>query len=252
MKLIRVGVDLAKNVFQVHGVDRNEKPVWRRRLTRNNWLDGGARAAVGARLSDRHGSVQRGAPLGAQAAGARLHGQVDRAAVREAVREEQQERRERCRGDLRGDEPAQDALRCVKTVEQQDYRPFTAFERPDRAAHGQRQSDPRAGLRVRAGGPARAHAAAPSDTAVAGGCAQRLECALPAAAQACRATFRSSMSGWPNSIARLRSLRKASQRPAATAASRVGPMSPARWWPLVGDGGSLQRPADGSGAGAHT
>lgn len=28
MKLIRVGVDLAKNVFQVHGVDRNEKAVW--------------------------------------------------------------------------------------------------------------------------------------------------------------------------------------------------------------------------------
>jgi len=38
MKLMRVGVDLAKNVFQVHGVDRNEKPVWRRRLTRSNWL----------------------------------------------------------------------------------------------------------------------------------------------------------------------------------------------------------------------
>jgi transposase len=38
MKLIRVGVDLAKNVFQVHGVDRNEKPVWRRRLTRDHWL----------------------------------------------------------------------------------------------------------------------------------------------------------------------------------------------------------------------
>ena len=38
MKLIRVGVDLAKNVFQVHGVDRNEKAVWRRRLTRENWL----------------------------------------------------------------------------------------------------------------------------------------------------------------------------------------------------------------------
>ena len=28
MKLMRVGVDLAKNVFQVHGVDRQEKPVW--------------------------------------------------------------------------------------------------------------------------------------------------------------------------------------------------------------------------------
>ncbi len=38
MKLMRVGVDLAKNVFQVHGVDRNEQPVWRRRLSRKNWL----------------------------------------------------------------------------------------------------------------------------------------------------------------------------------------------------------------------
>jgi len=38
MKLIRVGVDLAKTVFQVHGVDRSERPVWRRRLTRGNWL----------------------------------------------------------------------------------------------------------------------------------------------------------------------------------------------------------------------
>ena len=34
MKLIRVGVDLAKNVFQVHGVDRKEKALWRRRLRR--------------------------------------------------------------------------------------------------------------------------------------------------------------------------------------------------------------------------
>jgi transposase len=38
MKLIRVGVDLAKNVFQAHGVDRHEKPVWRRRLSRDEWL----------------------------------------------------------------------------------------------------------------------------------------------------------------------------------------------------------------------
>jgi transposase len=38
MKLIRVGVDLAKNVFQVHGVDRNEKAVWRRKLRRESWL----------------------------------------------------------------------------------------------------------------------------------------------------------------------------------------------------------------------
>lgn len=38
MKIIRVGVDLAKNVFQVHGVDRNEKPVWRRKLSRAEWV----------------------------------------------------------------------------------------------------------------------------------------------------------------------------------------------------------------------
>lgn len=38
MKIIRVGVDLAKNVFQVHGVDRNEEPVWQRKLKRDEWI----------------------------------------------------------------------------------------------------------------------------------------------------------------------------------------------------------------------
>ncbi|MEE8250582.1 MAG: IS110 family transposase, partial [Gemmatimonadales bacterium] len=38
MKINRVGVDLAKNVFQVHGVDSKENPVWRRRLSREKWL----------------------------------------------------------------------------------------------------------------------------------------------------------------------------------------------------------------------
>lgn len=38
MKLIRVGVDLAKNIFQLHGVDRSERLVWRRRLSRAEWL----------------------------------------------------------------------------------------------------------------------------------------------------------------------------------------------------------------------
>jgi transposase len=38
MKLIRVGVDLAKAVFQVHGVDRSENAVLRRKLTRANWI----------------------------------------------------------------------------------------------------------------------------------------------------------------------------------------------------------------------
>ena len=38
MKLMRVGIDLAKSVFQIHGVDRNERVVWRRKLARANWL----------------------------------------------------------------------------------------------------------------------------------------------------------------------------------------------------------------------
>jgi len=38
MKLSHVGVDLAKNVFQLHGVDRSGKAVWRRRLRRHQWL----------------------------------------------------------------------------------------------------------------------------------------------------------------------------------------------------------------------
>lgn len=38
MKLMRIGVDLAKNVFQIHGVDCHELPVWRQRLSRDRWL----------------------------------------------------------------------------------------------------------------------------------------------------------------------------------------------------------------------
>jgi len=38
MKLSRVGVDLAKNVYQLHGVDRHGKTVWKRRLKRHQWL----------------------------------------------------------------------------------------------------------------------------------------------------------------------------------------------------------------------
>ncbi len=30
MKITRVGVDLAKNVYQLHGVDRHGKVVWKR------------------------------------------------------------------------------------------------------------------------------------------------------------------------------------------------------------------------------
>ena len=38
MQIIRVGVDLAKEVFHEHGVSRKEEPVWRRKLSREKWL----------------------------------------------------------------------------------------------------------------------------------------------------------------------------------------------------------------------
>ena len=37
-KLGRVGIDLAKNVFQLHGVDRHGESAWRGRSTRDKWL----------------------------------------------------------------------------------------------------------------------------------------------------------------------------------------------------------------------
>ena len=38
MRIVRVGVDLAKDVFQVHGADRDDKTVWQRKLNRNEWI----------------------------------------------------------------------------------------------------------------------------------------------------------------------------------------------------------------------
>lgn len=37
-KISRVGIDLAKNVFQIHGVDKTERTTWCRRLKRNVWI----------------------------------------------------------------------------------------------------------------------------------------------------------------------------------------------------------------------
>lgn len=45
-QLTRIGVDVAKQVFQVHGVDRYEQPVWRRRLSRDRWLRAVVEAAT--------------------------------------------------------------------------------------------------------------------------------------------------------------------------------------------------------------
>jgi hypothetical protein len=47
MKIMRIGVDLAKNVFRVHGVDRAEKPVWCRHSSPGLNGQKGSQIAVG-------------------------------------------------------------------------------------------------------------------------------------------------------------------------------------------------------------
>ena len=39
MKIIRVGVDIAKSVFHCHGVDRFEKTQWQGKYRRERWLN---------------------------------------------------------------------------------------------------------------------------------------------------------------------------------------------------------------------
>ena len=38
MEINRIGVDLAKNVFQLHGADSSGKTVWKRQLSRTQWI----------------------------------------------------------------------------------------------------------------------------------------------------------------------------------------------------------------------
>ena len=61
MQLTRVGVDLAKQVFQVHGVDRAGRPVWCKRLKRSRWIAELERAA------------EPGAEIGMEACGSAHH-----------------------------------------------------------------------------------------------------------------------------------------------------------------------------------
>ncbi len=61
MQITRVGVDLAKNVFQVHAVDRSGRCVWKRQLKRSNW--------PGALFK----KVEPGAEIGMEACGGAHH-----------------------------------------------------------------------------------------------------------------------------------------------------------------------------------
>lgn len=61
MKIKRIGVDIAKNVFHVHGVDRHGSLIWQRKLKRNEWISAvcekvepGAQVAMEACATSHH------------------------------------------------------------------------------------------------------------------------------------------------------------------------------------------------------
>ncbi len=51
MNIVRVGVDIAKSVFHVHGVDRRDQIQWQGKYARNKWLDAlSKKVPVGAEI----------------------------------------------------------------------------------------------------------------------------------------------------------------------------------------------------------
>jgi transposase len=89
MNITAVGIDLAKNVFQVHAVDARGKVVLRKQLRR---------AQVAGFFSNMppclnwHGSLCERPPLGAYVRALRAHSASDGLAVRQVVRQDEQER----------------------------------------------------------------------------------------------------------------------------------------------------------------
>lgn len=111
MEITTIGIDLAKHVFQVHGVDADGGVAVRRKLRRSEVIGFFSKLAP---TSGRHGSLRDLSLLGAGAWRHRPHGAPHPAGLCEAVREAPEERRRRYGGDLRGRFSAIDALRAIE------------------------------------------------------------------------------------------------------------------------------------------
>jgi hypothetical protein len=99
-----IGLDIAKSVFQVHGVNDAGTVVMRKRINRSRVLQFRLITMPG-----RARSLPISTLLGSRAAGARPHSEADAAELCEGLSQAQQERRQRCSGDLRGGDAAIDA-----------------------------------------------------------------------------------------------------------------------------------------------
>ena len=87
-EITTIGVDLAKNVFQVHGVDASERVVVRKRLRRGQVLTWFAGIVA---VPSWYGGLRDGALLGARTEGFGSRRSLDAAAICEGIRQTQQE-----------------------------------------------------------------------------------------------------------------------------------------------------------------
>ncbi len=98
MEIRALGIDLAKSVFQLHGVDAEGAVVLRRKLRRGAVLDVLRSLPPCLIGMEACGPL---ASLGARDRGARARGPADPACLRQAVCDEAEERRRRCGGKSR-------------------------------------------------------------------------------------------------------------------------------------------------------
>ena len=92
MQITTIGLDIAKNVFQVHGIDANEKVVVRKQLRRSQVI--AFFAALAPCLIGMEACAR--ALLGARVDEARPQGEADAGERCEGLRQAQQERCCRC------------------------------------------------------------------------------------------------------------------------------------------------------------
>ena len=84
-----IGLDIAKSVFQVHGVDAGGEVVIRRQLKRRSCTGVLSEAAT---MSGWHRGLRIVAPLVARTPGTRPYRAIDAAGLREALRQTAEER----------------------------------------------------------------------------------------------------------------------------------------------------------------
>jgi transposase len=107
MEIDILGIDLAKEVFQLHGADRRGRAVHRAKVSRGSLAECvrtlKPELVVMEACSSAHHWARRFQSMGTE---------VRLISPQYTVRQNQQERSQRCRGDRRGREPAHHALRA--------------------------------------------------------------------------------------------------------------------------------------------